>query len=96
MCVHCSFSSYFFLFLSFCTPGVHHLLPPSSTAKYNALTFLPRFLYSQFRRAANSFFLFIALLQVGAVPIDGPCDKVDFKEYLLSIWDNTRVQYRTR
>ncbi|CAL8355989.1 unnamed protein product [Merluccius merluccius] len=34
-----------------------------STAKYNALTFLPRFLYSQFRRAANSFFLFIALLQ---------------------------------
>ncbi|XP_051774360.1 probable phospholipid-transporting ATPase IA isoform X4 [Ctenopharyngodon idella] len=34
-----------------------------STAKYNFLTFLPRFLYSQFRRAANSFFLFIALLQ---------------------------------
>ncbi|XP_071029755.1 LOW QUALITY PROTEIN: probable phospholipid-transporting ATPase IA [Oncorhynchus clarkii lewisi] len=36
---------------------------PSNTAKYNVLTFLPRFLYSQFRRAANSFFLFIALLQ---------------------------------
>ncbi|XP_034064079.1 phospholipid-transporting ATPase IA isoform X4 [Gymnodraco acuticeps] len=34
-----------------------------STAKYNVLTFLPRFLYSQFRRAANAFFLFIALLQ---------------------------------
>ncbi|KAK9518340.1 hypothetical protein VZT92_023649 [Zoarces viviparus] len=34
-----------------------------STAKYNFLTFLPRFLYSQFRRAANAFFLFIALLQ---------------------------------
>ncbi|XP_072554094.1 probable phospholipid-transporting ATPase IA isoform X1 [Paramormyrops kingsleyae] len=34
-----------------------------STAKYNVLTFLPRFLFSQFRRAANSFFLFIALLQ---------------------------------
>ncbi|KAH0516117.1 Phospholipid-transporting ATPase IA [Microtus ochrogaster] len=34
-----------------------------STAKYNVITFLPRFLYSQFRRAANSFFLFIALLQ---------------------------------
>ncbi|XP_044154614.1 phospholipid-transporting ATPase IA isoform X1 [Bufo gargarizans] len=34
-----------------------------STAKYNPFTFLPRFLYSQFRRAANSFFLFIALLQ---------------------------------
>uniref|UniRef100_A0A6Q2Y6E1 Phospholipid-transporting ATPase n=1 Tax=Esox lucius TaxID=8010 RepID=A0A6Q2Y6E1_ESOLU len=40
----------------FCTNHV-------STAKYNMLTFLPRFLYSQFRRAANSFFLFIALLQ---------------------------------
>uniref|UniRef100_A0A6I8SAM4 Phospholipid-transporting ATPase n=1 Tax=Xenopus tropicalis TaxID=8364 RepID=A0A6I8SAM4_XENTR len=34
-----------------------------STAKYNPITFLPRFLYSQFRRAANAFFLFIALLQ---------------------------------
>uniref|UniRef100_A0A8D2Q2R9 Phospholipid-transporting ATPase n=1 Tax=Varanus komodoensis TaxID=61221 RepID=A0A8D2Q2R9_VARKO len=34
-----------------------------STAKYNFITFLPRFLYSQFRRAANAFFLFIALLQ---------------------------------
>uniref|UniRef100_A0A8C9T346 Phospholipid-transporting ATPase n=1 Tax=Scleropages formosus TaxID=113540 RepID=A0A8C9T346_SCLFO len=34
-----------------------------STAKYNVITFLPRFLYSQFRRAANAFFLFIALLQ---------------------------------
>ncbi|KAM4625451.1 phospholipid-transporting ATPase IA-like [Polymixia lowei] len=33
------------------------------TAKYNVLTFLPRFLFAQFRRAANSFFLFIALLQ---------------------------------
>uniref|UniRef100_A0A4W5JWM9 Phospholipid-transporting ATPase n=1 Tax=Hucho hucho TaxID=62062 RepID=A0A4W5JWM9_9TELE len=40
-----------------------HLSLPCSTAKYNILTFLPRFLYSQFRRAANSFFLFIALLQ---------------------------------
>lgn len=38
-----------------------------STAKYNVLTFLPRFLYSQFRRAANAFFLFIALLQVRCV-----------------------------
>uniref|UniRef100_A0A8C3TWT7 Phospholipid-transporting ATPase n=1 Tax=Catharus ustulatus TaxID=91951 RepID=A0A8C3TWT7_CATUS len=36
---------------------------PLSTAKYNIITFLPRFLYSQFRRAANAFFLFIALLQ---------------------------------
>ncbi|XP_029917732.1 phospholipid-transporting ATPase IA isoform X2 [Myripristis murdjan] len=43
-------------FTKFCSNRV-------STAKYNFLTFLPRFLYSQFRRAANSFFLFIALLQ---------------------------------
>uniref|UniRef100_A0A8B9NBV6 Phospholipid-transporting ATPase n=1 Tax=Accipiter nisus TaxID=211598 RepID=A0A8B9NBV6_9AVES len=42
----------------------HVLLSLSlSTAKYNIITFLPRFLYSQFRRAANAFFLFIALLQ---------------------------------
>ncbi|XP_063507059.1 phospholipid-transporting ATPase IB-like [Pongo pygmaeus] len=34
-----------------------------STAKYSVLTFLPPFLYEQIRRAANAFFLFIALLQ---------------------------------
>ncbi|MCP4700073.1 MAG: hypothetical protein GY862_24955 [Gammaproteobacteria bacterium] len=34
-----------------------------STAKYNVLTFLPRFLFEQFRRYANVFFLIIALLQ---------------------------------
>ncbi|KTG05541.1 hypothetical protein cypCar_00017003, partial [Cyprinus carpio] len=34
-----------------------------STAKYGILTFLPRFLYEQIRRAANAFFLFIALMQ---------------------------------
>ncbi|KFO33320.1 Putative phospholipid-transporting ATPase IB [Fukomys damarensis] len=38
-------------------------LEPTSTAKYSVLTFLPRFLYEQIRRAANAFFLFIALLQ---------------------------------
>lgn len=37
---------------------------PTSTAKYGILTFLPRFLYEQIRRAANAFFLFIALMQV--------------------------------
>ena len=35
-----------------------------STAKYNALSFLPCFLFEQFRRYSNCFFLFIALLQV--------------------------------
>lgn len=35
-----------------------------STTKYNPLTFIPYFLYDQFRRYANLFFLVIALLQV--------------------------------
>ena len=35
-----------------------------STAKYTAMTFFPKFLFEQFRRYANVFFLFIALLQV--------------------------------
>ncbi|XP_064481329.1 probable phospholipid-transporting ATPase IA isoform X3 [Ornithodoros turicata] len=34
-----------------------------STAKYNMISFLPKFLFEQFRRYANVFFLFIALLQ---------------------------------
>ncbi|XP_056012392.1 probable phospholipid-transporting ATPase IA isoform X3 [Ostrea edulis] len=34
-----------------------------STAKYSILTFLPKFLFEQFRKYANIFFLFISLLQ---------------------------------
>ena len=34
-----------------------------STAKYNIVTFIPKFLYEQFRRYANIFFLCIGLLQ---------------------------------
>lgn len=34
-----------------------------STAKYSALTFLPKFLYEQFQRYANIFFLFTASIQ---------------------------------
>ncbi|XP_076446469.1 putative phospholipid-transporting ATPase IA isoform X4 [Babylonia areolata] len=34
-----------------------------STAKYNFLTFFPKFLFEQFRKYANIFFLFIALIQ---------------------------------
>ena len=36
----------------------------SSTGKYNLISFAPKFLFEQFRRYANVFFLFIALLQV--------------------------------
>ncbi|KAF2861855.1 aminophospholipid-translocating P4-type ATPase [Piedraia hortae CBS 480.64] len=34
-----------------------------STAKYNIVTFLPKFLYEQFSKYANLFFLFTAILQ---------------------------------
>jgi phospholipid-transporting ATPase len=34
-----------------------------STAKYGLLTFLPKFLFEQFQRYSNVFFLFIAILQ---------------------------------
>ena len=36
----------------------------SSTAKYNLATFFPKFLYEQFSRHANIFFLFTAMIQV--------------------------------
>ncbi len=57
-------------------PRTIHLLRPDqykeskfcsnriSTSKYNPLTFLPLFLFDQFRRYANLFFLFISILQV--------------------------------
>lgn len=35
-----------------------------STAKYNLLTFLPKFLYEEFSKSANVFFLFISGIQV--------------------------------
>ncbi|KAK3045054.1 hypothetical protein LTS18_014679, partial [Coniosporium uncinatum] len=34
-----------------------------STTKYNAITFLPKFLYQEFAKVANVFFLFTAILQ---------------------------------
>ena len=34
-----------------------------STAKYNFMTFLPKFLFEQFSRYANLFFLFISIIQ---------------------------------
>lgn len=47
-----------------CTSLSLSLALSTSTTKYGILTFLPRFLYEQIRRAANAFFLFIALMQV--------------------------------
>ena len=41
-----------------------------STAKYSVITFLPKFLYEQFRRVANCFFLLIGLLQ--QIPVISP------------------------
>lgn len=35
-----------------------------STAKYNLFTFLPKFLYEEFSKSANVFFLFISGIQV--------------------------------
>lgn len=35
-----------------------------TTAKYSFLSFIPMFLFEQFRRYSNCFFLFIALMQV--------------------------------
>ncbi|OJJ50555.1 hypothetical protein ASPZODRAFT_54615 [Penicilliopsis zonata CBS 506.65] len=44
-----------------------------STAKYNVITFLPKFLYEQFSKYANLFFLFTAVLQ--QVPNVSPTNK---------------------
>ena len=35
-----------------------------STTKYNVITFVPKFLFDQFRRYSNLFFLIMALLEV--------------------------------
>lgn len=37
---------------------------PFSTAKYSVPTFIPKFLYEQFRKYANIFFLCVSVLQV--------------------------------
>lgn len=38
-----------------------------TTGKYNLLTFLPKFLYEEFSKYANIFFLFISCIQVNLV-----------------------------
>ena len=42
---------------SFCSNKIN-------TAKYSVFTFIPKFLYEQFRKYANLFFLLVSLLQV--------------------------------
>lgn len=44
-----------------------------STAKYNVVTFLPKFLFEQFSKYANLFFLFTAILQ--QIPSVSPLNK---------------------
>ena len=40
-----------------------------STTKYSPWSFLPKFLYEQFTRYANIFFLILACIQVWRVPL---------------------------
>ena len=61
-----------------------------STAKYNALSFLPCFLFEQFRRYSNCFFLFIALLQVNRISFSNR-----LRVSVESAFKITRVQART-
>lgn len=46
------------------TPNPNFLGNQVSTAKYNPLSFLPKFLYVEFSKSANLFFLFISGIQV--------------------------------
>eukprot|EP00158_Paraphelidium_tribonemae_P008628 Partr_v1_DN28633_c0_g1_i1_m49817 putative ATPase, class VI, type len=45
-------------------PELHNRTNAIRTSKYTLLTFLPKNLYEQFRRAANFFFLLLVLLQI--------------------------------
>lgn len=50
--------------------GEHFLTNEISTAKYSVLSFIPSFLFEQFRRYSNIFFLCIALLQVSPKKVE--------------------------
>lgn len=47
-----------------------------STTKYNIITFLPKGLFEQFRRAANMYFLLAAILSVTSVSPFGPISMI--------------------
>jgi hypothetical protein len=49
-----------------------------STSKYSILTFLPKFLFEQFRKYSNIFFLCIAVLQVNKFEFKYLYNKIDF------------------
>ena len=48
------------MFISRLIPGFHHRI---RTSKYTIVTFVPKNLFEQFRRVANSYFLFLIILQ---------------------------------
>lgn len=56
--------------LAACKPPSCHICPQSNcikTSKYNIVTFLPVNLFEQFQEVANTYFLFLLILQVSAV-----------------------------
>lgn len=48
-----------------------------TTGKYSVLSFLPRFLYEEFSKYANLFFLFVSCIQVGGFFFGGVGSIVD-------------------
>lgn len=55
------------------------------TAKYTALTFVPKNIWLQFHNIANIYFLFVIILNVrhcenGLIPMDNQCDETDRPE----------------
>ena len=55
-----------------------------NTAKYSVFTFIPKFLYEQFRKYANIFFLLVSLLQVSFVYVQVYVMGID--KWLVVFW----------
>ncbi|XP_070554508.1 probable phospholipid-transporting ATPase IA isoform X2 [Ptychodera flava] len=58
------------IYLNYRAQSVKYVSNAVSTAKYNFLTFLPKFLFEQFRKYSNLFFLCITLIQ--QIPLVSP------------------------